>query len=339
MKTALVWAFLGLCSMALNGAGVPIATIANGQIQAKIYLPDARRGFYRGTRFDWSGVIYSLQFGGHDYYGPWFTKTDPSIHDFVYKDNDIVAGPCSAITGPVDEFKPLGWEDAKPGSTFIKIGVGALRKADTGAYDNYHLYDIANAGKWRVRKNRDSITFLQTLNDKSSGYAYVYRKTVVLTAGKAEMVLRHSVKNTGTRAIETSVYNHNFLVLDRRPPGPGVAITVPFQIQSTRPPNKSLAEIRGDHISYLAILKDRDTVTTPLQGFSDSIKDNQIRIENSALGAGMTIQADHPLLSESLWSIRSVLAMEPFIAISIKPGQEFTWTSTYEYYAVPGAGK
>ena len=51
----------------------PEATISNGQVTAKIYLPDPQRGFYRSTRFDWSGMIASLEYGGHQYYGPWFT--------------------------------------------------------------------------------------------------------------------------------------------------------------------------------------------------------------------------------------------------------------------------
>ncbi len=339
MKTSLALGFLALPLTLLNGADAPATTIANGQIQAKIYLPEAKGGFYRGTRFDWSGVIYSLRFGGHDYYGRWFTKTDPSIHDFEYQGSDIVAGPCSAITGPVDEFKPLGWDNAKPGGNFIKIGVGALRKPDDQPYDNYHVYEIADAGKWRIERKRDSVEFFQTLSDSSSGFGYVYRKTIQLTRGKPEMVLQHSIRNTGTHAIKTTVYNHNFLVLDGQPTGSGLVVTVPFQIKSPHPPDKRLAEIRGKQIIYLNILKDRDTVATPLEGFSDSPKDNQIRIENSALGAGMTIRADHPLVSEALWSIRSVIAMEPFIAISVEPGKEFTWTSTYEYYRLPAGGR
>ena len=335
LKTSLVLTFLALSNTILSGAHFSDVTITNGEIRARIYLPDRNRGFYRGTRFDWSGVIHSLQFGGHDYYGAWFNNTDPSVHDFIYEGEDIIAGPCSAITGPVDEFKPMGWEDAKPGGTFIKIGVGALRRpTDNEAYDNYHLYEIADAGKWRIKRKRDSIEFVQTLTNPSSGFGYVYRKTVQLTSGKPEMVLRHSIKNTGTRAIMTNVYNHNFLVLDGRPPGPGVSITVPFQILSSGHPDTRLAEIRGNQIIYLDILKDRERVATALQGFSDSMKDNQIRIENKAVGAGLTIQSDRPLLSESLWSIRSVIAMEPFIAISIESGREFTWTSTYEYYTL-----
>src|ERR1700684_2120302 len=104
--------------------------ISNTSMQVTLYLPDAANGFYRGTRFDWSGVVGDLQYAGHSYYGPWFTKTDPDVSDFVYRGDDIVAGPCSAITGPVEEFGVLGFEEAKAGGSFLKIGVGILRKPD-----------------------------------------------------------------------------------------------------------------------------------------------------------------------------------------------------------------
>jgi hypothetical protein len=320
-------------------ADVPRAEIGNGQMQAKIYLPDTKRGYYRGTRFDWSGVLYSLQFKGHDYYGPWFQKTNPAIHDFIYEGPDIVAGPCSAISGPVDEFGQVGWDDAKPGGNFIKIGVGALRKPADGKYDNYHLYEIANPGKWTVAKHSDSVEFTQDLTDSSSGYSYVYRKTVRLAAGKPEMILEHHLRNRGTRAIHTTVYNHNFLVIDGQPPGPGFVISVPFPIQTSRPPNKELAEIQGNQIIYLKTLKDHDVAATPVQGFSASPSDYQIRIENTRLGAGMRIVGDHPLVRESLWSIRTVIAMEPFISIDVDPGNEFAWKTMYEYYTVPKGEK
>ena len=320
-------------------ADYPSAEITNGPVRAKIYLPEAKRGFYQGTRFDWSGVVYSLGANGHDYYGPWFDKTDPSVHDFVYRDASIVAGPCSAITGPVDEFAPLGYEEAKAGGTFVKIGIGALRKPDDGKYDNYHLYEIANGGKWTVRKGRNELELTQQLQDAGSGYAYVYQKNVQLTEGKTEMILTHRLKNTGKQAIQTDVYNHNFLVLDRQGPGPGVTISVPFAIRTPQPFGSELAEIRGRQIVYRKTLEGRDTVATQLEGFNGSPNDHQIRIENSRLGAGLSWRTDRPLWRESLWSIRSVIAMEPFVALKIEPGAQFTWTTVYEYYTVPKTGQ
>src|SRR5213593_1688217 len=49
-------------------ADPPQAVISNGQIRAKLYLPDPNDGFYRSTRFDWSGAVLSLEYAGHNFY-------------------------------------------------------------------------------------------------------------------------------------------------------------------------------------------------------------------------------------------------------------------------------
>ena len=339
MKKNFALALLCAGNAGLWAADFPTAEIKNGEISARLYLPDAKEGFYRATRFDWSGVIYSLQYRGHEYYGRWFQATDPAVHDFVYKGADIVASPCTSMTGPADEFAPLGWEEAKAGGTFVKIGVGVLRKPNDGKYDNFHLYDLIDPGKWTVKKSPASVEFNQEVTDSSSGYGYSYYKTVRLVSGKPELVLEHRLRNTDTHAIRTKVYNHNFLTLDGQPTGTGLVITVPFQIHTKQPPDKRLAEIRGNRIVYLKTLENGDVAATSLEGFSDSQKDNQFRIENEKLGVGMSISADRPLLSEALWSIRAVMAMEPFVSVTIEPGQEFTWSSTYTYYTVAARAK
>ena len=342
IRLAVTLAWLTVWGLAGNGklsaADFPQAEIANGQIRVRLYLPDARNGYYRATRFDWSGVIVGLEYKGHNYYGPWFDRVDPKVYDFRYEGAEIVASPCSGIAGPVEEFQTnrsaLGWDEAKAGGTFIKIGVGVLRK-DDARYDFVKQYEIVDPGKWTITKHPDSIEFMQELTDPSTGYGYVYRKIVRLTKGKPEMVLEHSLKNTGRRTIQSTVYNHNFLVLDRQPPGPDFSVTVPFQIRSPHPPNQDLAEIRGNQIVYLKVLKNEDRVSTNILGFSESTKDNEIRIENSRVGAGLKISGDRPLSSENLWSIRSVLAVEPFITMRINPGSEFSWKISYEYYTLP----
>jgi hypothetical protein len=147
-----------------TAADFPQAEISNGQIRAKLYLPDAKDGFYKSTRFDWSGVISSLVFGGHDYYGPWFTTGDPTVRDFVYRDADIVVSPESGSMGPADEFQtPLGFDAAPAGGTFIKIGVGVLRRPDAAAYSAFAKYELVNPGEWSITKHADSVEFTQVL--------------------------------------------------------------------------------------------------------------------------------------------------------------------------------
>jgi hypothetical protein len=136
-----------IASFSYASSAPPGTEITNGIISLRVYLPDASKGFYRGTRFDWSGVVADLRYKGHSYYGPWFSKTDPTVKDFIYDGPDIVAGPCSAITGPVEEFTPaLGFDEAKSGGRFIKIGVGVLRKPDDDKYEAFRMYDLVDGG-------------------------------------------------------------------------------------------------------------------------------------------------------------------------------------------------
>jgi len=338
----------GILASLLNLSGLlnqapappPQAEIYNSQVRMKLYLPDASNGFYRGARFDWAGVVASLEYQGHNFYGPWFTRTDPKVHDFTYDGPDIVAGSGSSITGPAEEFSTnraaLGFAEAKPGGTFIKIGVGVLRKPDDASYSPFTNYKLVDPGKWTVSKTLDSIVFTHQLSDPSSGYAYLYTKTVRLIKDKPQMLLEHSLTNTGRRTIQSSVYNHNFLVLDQQPTGPDFVITVPFQITTALPPDQVLAEIRGNQIVYRKRLENQDRVFFAMQGFGSNPSDYDIRIENRKTRAGMRITADRPLTRLVLWSIRSVLSMEPYIGMSIEPGRTFTWQYTYSPYTLSG---
>ena len=320
MCTCLV---LFLCLLPLPAADFPQADISNSRIRAKLYLPDAQNGYYRGTRFDWSGVIASLECDGHSYFGKWFEHYDPKLHD--------------AITGPVEEFftngAGLGYAEAKPGEKFVKIGVGVLRKPDEPSYSSFNSYEIVDPGKRSVKKGRDWIEFTHQLAD-TAGYAYTYRKTVRLPKDKAELVLEHSLKNTGKKAIVTHVYDHNFFMLDNQPSGPDFVVKFPFDLRATAD-LKGLAEIRGKDLVYLQELQKGQTVFTNLEGHGSSAQDYDIRVENRKTGAGVRQTGDRPLSKVVFWSIRSNISPEPYIEIKIEPGKEEKWRIQYEFYKGP----
>src|SRR5262249_21662095 len=163
-------------------------------------------------------------------------------------------------------------------------------------------------GKWTVKKHADSVEFIQELPDRGSGYSYVYRKVVRLIKGKPEMVIEHSLKNTSaTKPIRSNMYNHNFWTLDNQPPGPGLSIEVPFELQPSREPNKELGEIRGNKIVSLKTLEGKDRMTASATGFSGSAKDYDFKVENRKAGAGVHITGDKPLANVNLWSIKTVM--------------------------------
>jgi hypothetical protein len=232
----------------------------------------------------------------------------------------------------------LGFDEAKPGGTFIKIGVGLLRKPDSGKYDMFHRYDLVDGGKWIVRTGTDSLEFRQEVSDSSSGYAYEYRKTVSLTKGKPQLVLDHHLRNVGRRAIQTSVYNHNFLYLDRQPPGPDLTITLPFTIRTEQTPDPALVKVQGKQIRFLKTLAGEDRVYLTISGFGSDAKDYDIRVEDRKAGVGVRITSDRPLSRAALWTIRAPLSFEPFIDMNVEPAAEFAWRTVYDYYTVPKRG-
>jgi hypothetical protein len=315
----------------------PQVTLSNGSLRVLLYLPDATAGFFRGTRFDWAGVIGRLEYANHVYYDRWFSRMDPATRDWGVAP-EVIAGPNTAITGPAEEFqKPLGYDAAASGGGFVKIGVGVLKKPDDAAYSAMRLYDITDPGRRGLDVTAEAATFTHDVNDAASGYGYAYVKVIRLMPGRPEMRIEHRLKNTGRQRIDTTVYNHNFLALDGLTTGDGFVVKTPYAITSTRPPNAALAEIRGASVVYLADLTDRQTVATPLSGFGPSPADYDFRVEHTKAGVGVRITGDRPLASAALWSMRTTLAVEPFVAIALDPGQEFTWSITYTYYLLAAA--
>ena len=336
-KTSIALAVAFAALTAVPGvADPPQAHIQNKQLRVTLYLPDARQGFYRGTRFDWSGIIADLEFAGHHLYRPWFNSTDPSVRDFTYTADTIVAGPNSAMTGPAEEFQtPVGYDTAKPGDAFLKVGVGLLRKADDTAYQFGKHFEFVDGGKWTSHAGSNGITFQQVLGDANSPYAYLYTKSVRLLGDTNQLVIEHHLKNTGKLPISTRLYDHNFLTVDGTTVQSGYSISVPYNIQPTRQPDSKFVDISGSTARYIADLRDQDRVAFGLQGFSSDPKDYHFVITNAATKVSVTITGDRPLVNASVWSIRAVLAVEPFIDIQADPGKEVSWTYTYTYSEVP----
>jgi hypothetical protein len=295
------------CALA---ADPPQVDIANAVSRAKLYLPDAENGYYRATRFDWSGVVASLEHKGHNYFGVWFERYDPKLHD--------------AITGPVESFNAIGYDEAAPGGTFLRIGVGFLRRPEDARVNDFKTYDIVDSGKWAARNGADWVEFTQTLGD-----TYVYRKTVRLV--KDQLVLEHSLKNTGKKVLETNVFNHDFYMLDNQPTGPDIVVKFPFDAQSG-PDWRGPGELRGKELEYRQELPKGQSVSGEIKGYGATAGDHDFRVENRKTGVGVRQTGDRPLSRLYFWSIRTTVCPEAYIHIRVEPGKEETWRTAYEFY-------
>jgi hypothetical protein len=309
------------CS-SIRQSSYPEASISNGVIDAVVYLPDAKSGYYRGSRFDWSGVVGCLDYKGHTFFGVWFPHYDPLLHD--------------AITGPVEEFRSSDgsaphYDQARPGELFVKPGVGVLRRIDDAPFKFSVPYPLVDGGKWTVRPGRRGVSFQQDLK-APSGFAYVYKKDLKLDEHRPILTLKHALKNTGTEAIDIDVYNHDFFMLDGAATGPGMVVRFPFEPKAD-PALENGARISGKEIVYERELETGQTAAGALTGYSSNISDYDFSLENRNTGAGVEQSGDLPISKIYFWSIRTTICPEAYVHLHIPPGKSARWTIRYRFYA------
>lgn len=315
----LIWVFSLLISPWSLAQDAPKAEVSNGFITAELYLPDAENGYYRATRFDWSGIIPYLEFDGHSYFGKWFDTYDPLVHE--------------SVMGPVEEFGQLGYEEAGIGESFLKIGVGMLVKPEESRYNKFKTYKISDHGSWKVKSKTNEVLFHHRLN--SSNYSYSYEKRICLPEGEPKLVLSHKFTNTGEKSIDTQVYNHNFFMIDLSNIGPDYVIKLPFEIQAEGRLKGigRYAEIDKNNIRFIKRLPEGDQVyIQEINGFDTNAGTYSINIENRSTRAGVKIHSNRPLTKLSFWSISTTICPEPFIRVKADPGETFEWETTYTFY-------
>ncbi|MEM7433998.1 MAG: hypothetical protein AAF436_02520 [Myxococcota bacterium] len=300
----------------------PRLTLDNGVLRASIYLPDAERGYYRGTRFDWSGIIERVECGSHRFYGPLHVDHDPHLHD--------------SVGGPTEEFAmfhPMGFAEAGPGDSFVKIGVGLLER---GACDEYKFdgdYRLVDPGDWTVKSDPASVSFVQALQGER-GWAYRYRKDIRLHEGVAALTIEHQLENRGTRTIDIANYNHNFTLIDDVPYGPDYIVEFPFSPEAPIPLG-DIAWFRDHRIDVVQPLGDLSLWWPVFEG-SDPGTFNAAVVRNRTTDAAVAFQGDTPITRMVFWARERAVCPEPFIHLYLEPGRCQSWSTTYRFIVGEG---
>ena len=295
----------------------PRLELHNGVLRVSMYLPDAERGYYRGTRFDWSGLIERVECHGHRFYGPLHAEHDPYRHD--------------CVSGPAEEFAmfhPMGFAEAQPGESFVKIGVGLLARGENDRYRFDGEYRLVRPGEWVVEHTPAAVTFTQALYGER-GWAYLYRKTIRLHEGQAAFVIEHRLENRGVKTIDITNYNHNFTIIDDAPYGPDYVVEFPFSTDAPVPLG-DIAWFRDGQIDVDRPLEDL-ALWWPVFKGADPGTYNAAVVRNRKTGAAVAFRGDAPIKQMVFWAVERAACPEPFIRIHLEPGRTQTWSTTYRF--------
>ncbi len=294
-------------------------TLSTRLLKARLYLPDSQQGYYRGTRFDWSGLVSRVDYGGHSFFCEFKEEHDPLNHD--------------DICGTAEEFgiqAAPSYAQAKPGEPFIKIGVGMLERADASDYNFWQRYKIQMPGAWKITREHNKMEFTQGLRG-ANGWSYAFTKVIQVNEETPTLKITRRLTNTGTETIDTDHYGHNFLRIDNVPAGTNY--TLEFRFEPRFGPDsktQGCLEIKTRSLIFTKDLPTGQAIWVRLEGFQKR-DDNEIKIVNQRTGAAMTITGDQPLSKLVFYSSGGVLCPEPFVKVRIPPGQTQEWSTTYRF--------
>lgn len=291
----------------------PYVTLDNGQVQTTVFLPDKEKGFYRSTRFEWSGMVWQLTYKGHTYFNEVknFTPHDPTANEHgMSLAEEFGIGAGKAI--------PPRFTEAQPGETFMKIGCGLLEKLPEGErYQHLGKYPLIEPGVWSTNSGDMWIEFQHRLHD-NYGFAYTYTKRMELLPGRPVLAISHTLENTGTKQITTVQYCHNFIDIDSTPIGPDYRLDFAFTPKTRNQMNGT--EHRGNSLIFTREVE--RAIFAVYEGFGDSPADGTVVLRNLKTGAAVEIGGDFPLSGFNFWTDGQVISPELFVSIDIAPGEK-----------------
>ncbi len=303
----------------------PYASIGNRHVGMAVYLPDAEKGYYRGHRFDWSGLVARAEYAGHTFFGPWQSPHRPTVHDHAI--------------GTAEEFgmrSPPGYDEAKSGEPFLKIGIGVFEKRpkdpakpETDTYRFHGTYPLLKLGTWDVEREADRIAFHQTL--EYGGWAYRYTKRVRLT--EDGFLIRRRLENSGTRAIATRHYGHHFIAIDDRPVGPAYEVVFGFEPEAD--PLIGPVRLDGRALAFTEELGRDQSAFARLSGFESDPAHHAAVVICREAGAALRIRGDRPPVDWQFYAQSTAACPEPFVEVDLEPGRSMEWQTAYTFQVYP----
>jgi hypothetical protein len=276
IRRGVVAVALALAALLARAEEYPKSTLQKGDVSIDLYLPDPHKGFYQGLRYDHSGMVAQGRWHGHTFFGELMKPHDPKVHDHG--------------AGTVEEFgmelhRPLGYDAAKVGEPFLKIGVGVLTKSDDPkGYGFYKDYKVIEWPAWRVTSGADWAEFAQSASLPGGRVGYDLVKRVEVTADGFRIVRR--LKNTGSEGWATDHYGHNYISIDEKPVGPEYVVKVGYEPKVAEQRGAVETTVKGREVRVPGVLPEGKAVWTRLEGFGDTPRDNVMRVEHDGAGVG-----------------------------------------------------
>jgi hypothetical protein len=324
MKAALFFLTAAFAATSLPAAGPTTKTITmqNASIKLTLADPTAPEPVYRGQRFTLPGMVTIASWNGIPFLVPF------AMPDDRFPDNHV--------GGTAEEFDlpgPADYDTAPVGGTFMKVGVGILRRDDAEPYNFSLPREVVVAPKNTIAFSDDkTATFLQTLDDPAGGRGY--RLEVSVTLEENGFTVRRELTNSGNHPIRTEHYTHNFCNIANQPIGPGCEVAWTTPLEPDKMVTGGEAMLPTPRGLTFAKTPEGNLHYNSAKGSGLPANEPILLTQNNA-GIQLSITTSHPLHRIAVWGTAEVISPEPFVLLEIPPGESVAWSTTYKVAKAP----
>jgi hypothetical protein len=291
-------------------------TLRNGELTLRV---ETAGEIYRGSRFDWNGLVSSAKFRGVELLGqekPMFQRNPRLFGRGLH--NEFGINRC------------IGYDECGVGEVFPKIGTGWLRR-DANPYFFYTQY-VIEPMEFEFDAPDGERAVFRCDSGIRNGYGYSYTKEISLEG--PSFSIRYSLANTGEKALETDEYVHNFLCFGGRRMDSGYGLEFPWTLNKSR-----FSEINDPEGVLLVDGKRVDVMKKTANQFYLGAVSNGITaadglaaqwtLNNAPLGVSLSERGSFTPTNVAVWGWKSVISPELFHSFRVLPGETISWERVY----------
>lgn len=278
---------------------------------------------YKGSRFDWNGLISQIYFKGVPLLGQ---------EKKLFKRNPKIYG-----RGLHNEFgirDCVGYDEVPAGGLFPKIGTGWL-KSDENPYFFYTQYPLEKVTFDIQKKDATTIECKCTSGCKN-GYDYHYTKKIVLDDNG--FTIFYKLENKGEKTISTTEYVHNFLLPGNSSVGAHLKLTFNWDFDSeklgTFNNSKGCVLQKENAVTFTATPKEEFFLggvwaakkeNTPQENGKWTLEDSK---NNICISETTSFVPD----SSDVWGHNKAISPELFFRFSIASGEVVEWNRRFDIH-------
>jgi hypothetical protein len=346
----------------------------NGDLSVVVYLPQGIKPkeptYYVSTRFDHGSMIGNIERkttkpdGSKESHILYDTQQWRVPHDSYWAESGVGLASefgvgddgdfCTFLCGWKQESEVtngvLGYQEAKNGESFLKIGVGELVKGSCvtcDSTDDYKFnspYTYAKPPVWTLEEHTEENSIALEHEAVLNQHGYRLRKDITLIDD--ELHVKTTLTNLGRTPFATAWYSHHFFTCDANPVGKGYGVDLDVEGTGGRYEEPSTWVWSTPLENYATVTSFRDKVQVEMQrGVERDVRVKAEFVNDDSSHGSFTIRGCGNSIKETIPEVGNGVSMyafnlyvetgtfspEPQIYVHLYPGESTSWTQRMEF--------